>query len=90
MDLGLAVGAHLLNGRLMQDEVHSYREIANKAGVDASYIQLVLPLAFLDPQLTRKLLDGRRQLRGGLIELLRRGIPADWQQQRALFPAQLV
>ena len=63
----------------------SYRGIAIKADVDASYVQLVLPLAFLDPQITRELLDGRVQVSGGLIELLRRGIPADWQQQRVLF-----
>ena len=62
------------------------RGIANKADVDASYVQLVLPLAFLDPQITRELLDCRVQVSGGLIELLRRGIPADWQQQRVLFP----
>jgi hypothetical protein len=66
-------------------EVHFYRDIANKAEVDASYVQLVLPLAFIDPQLTRELLDGRRGVSGGLMELLRRGIPADCQQQRAYF-----
>ena len=37
---------------------------------------------------TRELLDGRRQVSGGLIELLRRGIPHDWQQQRVLFQTQ--
>jgi hypothetical protein len=34
---------------------------------------VLLPLAFLDPQITRELLDGRRQVSGGLIEMLRRG-----------------
>jgi hypothetical protein len=56
--------------------------LALKAAVDTGYVQTVLPLAFLDPQLTRELLDGRRQIHGGLMELLRRGIPLDWQQQR--------
>jgi DNA invertase Pin-like site-specific DNA recombinase len=82
------VRAHEWRGWLEQDEVHSYRDISRKADVDASYVQLVLPLAFLDPQITRELLDGRRQVSGGLIELLRRGIPADWQQQRMLFQTQ--
>jgi site-specific DNA recombinase len=77
--------AHEWRGWLEQDEVDSYRGTANKAEVDASYVQLVLPLAFLDPQITRELLYGRVQVSGGLIELLRRGIPADWQQQRVLF-----
>ena len=80
--------AHEWRCWLEQDEVHSYREVAKKADVDASYVQLVLPLAFLDPQITREFLDGRRQLSVGLTELLRRGIPADWQQQRMLFQPQ--
>ena len=80
--------AHEWRRWLEQDEAHSYRDIANKAEVDASYVQLVLALAFLDPQITRELLDGRRRMVGGLIDLLRRGIPADWQQQRLIFPTQ--
>jgi ribosomal protein L18E len=79
--------AHEWRGWLEQGEVHSYRDIASKADIDASYVQLVLPLAFLDPQITRELLDGRRQISGGLIELLRRGIPAGWQEQRVFFQA---
>jgi hypothetical protein len=58
--------------------------LALKAAVDTGYVQTVLPLAFLDPQLTRELLDGRRQI----LELLRRGIPLDWEQQRAYFAGQ--
>jgi hypothetical protein len=73
---------------LERDEVHSYRDIASKAEVDSSYVQILLPLAFLDPQITRELLDGRCQISGGLVEFLRRGIPSDWQRQRALFQTQ--
>jgi len=79
--------AHQWRGWLERDDVHSYREIANKAELDPSYVQILLPLAFLDPQITRELLDGRCQFDGGLIEFLRRGIPLDWQQQRSLFQA---
>ena len=82
--------AHEWRGWLEQDEVQTYRDIANKADVHPTYVQLLLPLAFLDPQITRELLDGRRQVSGGLINLLRRGIPADWQQQRVLFQTQSV
>lgn len=57
--------AHEWRGWLEQDEVHSYRDIANKADVDPSYVRLLLPLAFLDPQITRELLDGRRQVSSG-------------------------
>jgi DNA invertase Pin-like site-specific DNA recombinase len=77
--------AHEWRDWLQQGQVHSYRDIALKAEVDTGYVQTVLPLAFLEPQLTRELLDGRRQVHGGLMEFLRRGIPLDWQQQRALF-----
>ena len=59
----------------------SYSAIAKKAGVTSSYVQTILPLAFLAPSLTRELLDGRRQVRGGLMAWLRRGIPGDWGQQ---------
>ena len=62
-------------------EAMSYRAIAKKAGVASGYVQTILPLAFLAPGLTRELLDGRRQVRGGLMAWLRRGIPADWGQQ---------
>lgn len=80
--------AHEWRRWLDRDEVHSYRDIANKAEVDPSYVQILLPLAFLDPQITRELLDGRCQISGGLIEFLRRGIPLDWLQQRELFQNQ--
>jgi DNA invertase Pin-like site-specific DNA recombinase len=80
--------AHQWRGWLEQNEAQSYRDVARRAEVDATYVQLLLPLAFLDPQITRELLDGRRQVSCGLIELLRRGIPPDWQQQRALFQTQ--
>jgi site-specific DNA recombinase len=77
--------AHEWRGWLEDDDVHSYRDIAAKAVVNPGYVQAVLPLAFLEPRLTRELLDGRRQISGGLMELLRRGIPIDWRQQRASF-----
>jgi site-specific DNA recombinase len=80
--------AHEWRGWLQQGQVHSYRDFAIKAAVNPGYVRTVLPLAFLDPQLTRELLDGRRRVHGGLMELLRRGIPLDWQQQRVYFAKQ--
>jgi site-specific DNA recombinase len=73
--------AHDWRGWLERGEVLTYRAIASKAGVTSSYVQTILPLAFLAPRLTRELLDGRRRLHGGLIARLRQGIPADWGQQ---------
>jgi site-specific DNA recombinase len=73
--------AHEWRGWMERGEAESYRAIAKKAGVTSSYVQTILPLAFLAPSLTREFLDGRRQLPGPLMIRLRRGIPADWHQQ---------
>lgn len=75
--------AHEWRSWLEQGEVLSYRDIAAKARVNSGYVQTILPLAFLAPQLTRELLDGRRRFKGGLMALLRRGIPAEWGKQLA-------
>lgn len=53
--------AHDWRGWLERGEVLSYRAIANRAGVTSSYVQTILPLAFLAPRLTRELLDGRHR-----------------------------
>ena len=73
--------AHEWRGWMERGEAMSYRAIAKKAGVTSSYVQTILPLAFLAPSLTRELLDGGRQLRGQLVIQMRRGIPDDWTQQ---------
>jgi site-specific DNA recombinase len=73
--------AHEWRGWMERGEAMSYRAIAQKAEVGSGYVQTILPLAFLAPSLTRELLDGRRQVRGGLMDRLRRGIPIDWGQQ---------
>jgi len=73
--------AHEWRDWLERGEVVSYRAIASKAGVTSGYVQLVLPLAFLAPALTRELLDGQRGLRGALMDRLHRGIPLAWCQQ---------
>ncbi len=77
--------AYEWRGWLKHGVARSYRAIASKAGVSASYVQAVLPLAFLAPGLTRQLLDGRRQVRGSLMTQLRRGVPLDWTQQADSF-----
>lgn len=77
--------AHEWRAWLEEGTACSYRDIATKAAVNPGYVQTILPLAFLEPRLTRELLDGRRQISGGLMELLRRGIPIDWQRQRDVF-----
>ena len=73
--------AHEWREWIEKGEAMSYRAIAKRADVGSGYVQTILPLAFLAPGLTRELLDGRRQVHGGLMAWLRRGIPADWGQQ---------
>lgn len=73
--------AHEWRGWMERGDAISYRAIAKKAGVNPSYVQTILPLAFLAPALTRELLDGRRQLNGPLMARMREGIPAAWSQQ---------
>jgi hypothetical protein len=40
-----------------------------------------MQLAFLAPPLVEAFLDGRRRLRGGVVELLNDRLPLSWQQQ---------
>src|SRR6185312_10899723 len=40
------IRAHQWRGWLEQDEARSYRDVARRAEVDATYVQLLLPLAF--------------------------------------------
>ena len=67
--------AHEWREWIERGKAMSYRAIAQKAGVASGYVQTILPLAFMAPGLTRELLDGRRQVRGGLMAWLRRGMP---------------
>ena len=53
-------------------EAMSYRAMAKREEGTSGYVQTILSLAFF---------DGRRQVRGGLMAWLRRGIPCDWGQQ---------
>jgi hypothetical protein len=45
-------------------------------------VRSVMQLALLAPPLVEALLDGRRRLRGGVVELLNGSLPLSWQQQR--------
>ncbi|MCA0302414.1 MAG: recombinase family protein [Proteobacteria bacterium] len=75
--------AHKWRSWLERGEVNSWETIAVRAGVSPVYVRQLLPLAFLAPDLTRRLLDGRWRPRGGLRALLRKTIPLHWERQRA-------
>ena len=75
--------AHKWRSWLERGEADSWETIAAMAEVSPVYVRQLLPLAFLAPELTRRLLDGRWRPRGGLRGLLRKAIPLDWESQRA-------
>jgi len=75
--------AHDWLGRFERGEVASYHELARAKGFTPGYVRSVMQLAFLAPPLVEAFLDGRRQLRGGVVELLKGSLPLSWQQQHA-------
>lgn len=77
--------AHRWRSWLERGYATSWEAIAVKAEVSPVYVRQLLPLAFLAPDLTCRLLDGRWRPRGGLRALLRATIPLDWEQQAAKF-----
>ena len=71
--------------RLAKGEVSSISALADAEGYCSRYAARLLPLAWLAPDLTEAILDGR-QPRGVSLGALTRGdLPMDWRDQRALF-----
>ena len=75
--------AHDWLGRFERGEVGSYYELARSEGFTPGYVRSVMQLAFLAPPLVEAFLDGRRRLRGGVVELLNDSLALSWQQQHA-------
>jgi hypothetical protein len=75
--------AHDWLGRFERGEVASYHELARAEGFTPGYVRSVMQLAFLAPPLVEAFLDGRRQLRGGVVESLTDSLPLSWQLQHA-------
>jgi site-specific DNA recombinase len=67
--------------RFERGEVASLYELARQEGLTPGYVRSVMQLAFLAPPLVEAFLDGRRRLRGGVVELLNGSLPLSWQQQ---------
>jgi len=75
--------AHYLFGRLTSGEVRSVDEIAVAEGISQSYVVRILRLAFLAPDITQTILQGRQPAHltaEGLIKLSR--LPLEWERQR--------
>lgn len=71
---------------LISGRAASFREIADREGVAERYIAKLIPLAFLDPQLVKDCIDGRRALSLAASDLaFGIELPLDWADQRTRY-----
>ncbi len=70
--------------QLFEGEVASVADIATKENLQRTYVGRILPLAFLAPDITRAIVDGR-QPTSMTIDRLREPVPMDWNEQRSMF-----
>jgi site-specific DNA recombinase len=74
--------AHDWLAQIMRGDVLNQRALARETGLDERYIGSILPLAFLAPDLTEAILEGRQPSSLDLGRCLK-PLAADWGQQRA-------
>ena len=80
------VNAHWFNERLVHGGASKFAELANNEKLHRSYYSQVLRLAYLAPDITAAILDGRQP--PGLtatILIEHPNLPLSWQVQRAAF-----
>lgn len=74
----------------LESEGRSLRDIAKSEGVDDRYIRSILPLAFLAPDITEMILDGRQPVDLTAEQLIKRTkLPVDWGEQRRFLTSRL-
>ena len=73
--------AHDWVDRILRGEVVNQRSIAKETGLDERYISRIIPLAFLAPDLTEAILEGKQAAHLSLDTCLG-DVPAYWNQQR--------
>ena len=74
--------AHDWVDRILRGEILNQRSIAKETGLDERYVSRIIPLAFLAPDLTEAILEGKQAAHLSLDSCLG-NIPEDWNQQRA-------
>ena len=67
---------------LMAGKVKTMREIAVREKLPERYVRRLLELAFLAPDITEAILDGRQPGDMMLEEIMRNGLPISWALQR--------
>ena len=76
--------AHDWVDRILRGELTNQRALAEVAGLDERYVGRILPLAFLAPDLTEAILEGKHAAHLTL-ENFRGDVPVDWDEQRVQF-----
>jgi len=70
--------------KLDAGQANSTFELADQESCHVRYVRNVLKLAFLAPDITEAILDGRQPALLTLADLIRAELPASWPAQRAL------
>jgi DNA invertase Pin-like site-specific DNA recombinase len=80
--------AHDWWGRIARGEAKGIGDIARAEGFNRAYVTRFLCLAFLSPQITKALLEGRQPTELTAKKLVKSGlrIPLAWTDQRRLYP----
>lgn len=82
--LKLLVKAHRWRRRIESGKAKSVTDLAAQEKVTDAYVQRVLLLTCLAPDIIATILDGR-QPRGLSANLMLKDVPAGWQEQRRLW-----
>jgi site-specific DNA recombinase len=72
--------AHDWMDRILSGEISNQRALAKQTGFDERYISRIIPLAFLAPDITEAILEGRQHPDLSL-ETCAAEIPLDWSRQ---------
>jgi site-specific DNA recombinase len=78
------IRAHGWKDRLLSGEAPSIRSIAKEENLNETYVGRILRLAFLAPDITEAILDGRQPADLELDKLMK-SIPVAWSDQRRLY-----
>jgi site-specific DNA recombinase len=73
--------AHDWMDRILRGEIPNQRALAKQTGFDERYISRIIPLAFLAPDITEAILEGKQNPDLSLEKCVD-GLPVEWTQQR--------
>ena len=76
--------------RLIGGDGATLETIADEARLNLSYASRMLRIAFLAPDLKQAVLDGTAPETLSLYAIMHRGLPLDWDEQRAMAAARRV